>query len=189
MFMFDRTDAQLIGDYLDGDEAAFRSLVERHLRPVYGFIRRFMGDAAEAQDISQEVFIRLWKNLGQYRDGQSFKAWLFAIARNASVDWLRRKRPAAFSEFDDADGGNYLADNLADPSPLPDELASAAEDGVRLAVLVDRLPAHYRAVIALRRDAGLTFEEIATVLDKPMDTVKSHYRRALAALRRSLTED
>lgn len=183
-----RTDAQLIGDHLDGDEDSFRLLVERHIRPVFSFICRLMGDRDEAEDVTQEVFVRVWMNLAKYRAGESFRAWLYTIARNASYDWLRRRRPAAFSEYDGDDGSNVLSETLADAGPLPDELAADAETGRMLADLIGRLPPHFRAVLALRRDGDLTFEEIAAVMEKPVDTVKSHYRRGLARLRRMLSD-
>ncbi len=184
-----RDDKQLISDHLDGDEEAFRVLVDRHLRPVYGFVCRVTGDRSEGEDIAQEVFVRVWKNLRRYRSEDSFKVWLFAIARNASVDWLRRKKPAVFSDFDGADGENILTQTLADPGPLPDELAALAAEGDLLAVLVGRLPAKHRAVVSLRRDGDLTFEEVAAVLRQPVDTVKSLHRRSVARLRQLLAEE
>ena len=184
-----RSENQLIAAYLDGDEDSFGVLVGRHFRLVYGFVRRVVIDGGEAEDVTQETFIRVWKNLKRYRAGGSFKVWLYTIARNAAYDQLRRKRPAAFSDFDGEDGSNVLTDSLADPAPLPDEIAATAAAREMLADLVGRLPPHFRAVIALRRDADLGFEEIATVLDRPVDTVKSHYRRAVERLRRLLAEE
>ncbi len=184
-----RNDQQLISAYLGGEEAAFRNLVDRHLRAVYSFVCRLMGDRSEAEDVTQEVFLRVWKNLRRYRSQESFKVWLYAIARNASVDWLRRKRPAVFSDFDGEDGENVLTDSLADPGPLPDELAALAADSSLLAGLVERLPANHRAAVSLRRDGDLTFEEVAMVLRKPVDTVKSLYRRSLARLRQMLEDE
>ncbi len=182
------TDAQLIAAHLNGDEDAFRVLVERYLKPVYNFTLRF-ADPADAEDIVQETFVKAWKRFRTYRGEFCFRSWLFGIARNTAIDWLRKKRPAAFSSFENAEGGNPLLDSLADAGPVPDEIAAAADDTRLISGAVSRLPADYRAVVSLRHDAGCTFEEIGRVQSKPLNTVKSQYRRAILALRRLVATD
>jgi len=179
-----RTDAQLIADHLGGDEGAIAVLIGRHLRPVHDFICRLTGDRAEAEDIAQETFIKMWRSLGHYRADRNFRTWLYTIARRTAIDHWRRKRAVPFADFEDESGDNVLADTLADAGPLPDELAVGAEQAEAAARAVARLPGRYQVVITLRHADDLTFEEIGQVLGKPLNTVKSHYRRALAALRR-----
>ncbi len=181
------TDAQLVAAHLDGDPEAFDRLVKRYLKPVYNFVLRF-ASPEDAEDIVQETFVKVWKRFRTYRGQYSFRSWLFGIARNAAIDWLRKKRPASFSEFEDVEGGNPLVESLADAGPLPDEIAAAAEDVRRVAGAVSRLPAAYRDVVSLRHDGGCTFEEIGQVQSRPLNTVKSQYRRAIIALRRLLLE-
>ncbi len=185
----EKTDAQLISEYREGDERAFRLLVERYLKPVYNFCLRFAADPADAEDIAQETFVKVWKKFGSYRGQYSFRSWVFSIAKNTAIDWLRKKRPEAFSRFEDAEGRNPLIESLAAPGPLPDEAAAAADEARRMAGAVSRLSADHRAVLSLRHDGGCTFEEIGRVQSKPLNTVKSQYRRAVRALRRLLGEE
>lgn len=85
----DKDDNQLIIDYLAGNEASFTLLVKRHLKPVYNFAYRLCGDKVAAEDIAQETFLKIWKNIKKYKHSENFKPWLFKIARNTTIDWLR----------------------------------------------------------------------------------------------------
>jgi RNA polymerase sigma-70 factor (ECF subfamily) len=182
----EKDDAQLISEYLAGEESSFRVLVERHVKPVFNFVLRLTGSSQDAEDISQEAFIKVWRNLRKYRGGQSFKVWLYTIARRTAIDWLRRKRHLPFSIFDDEEGSNALVETLADDSPLPDEMAAAAEDRAVLSAAISRLPACYRQVLSLRCDGECDFTEIGQIIGRPQNTVRSQYQRAVAILRRLL---
>jgi len=181
-----RTDEQLVADHLAGDETALRFLVGRYLKPVYNLALRLTGDGDEAEDIAQDAFVKMWRHLGRYRPGRSFRAWLYTIVRRTTIDHWRRKRHVPFSDFENEDGGNFLEEGLTDPGPLPDESAMTAEEAAAATAAVKELPVIYRTVLYLRHDDELTFEEIGEVLDKPLNTVKSQYRRAVIRLRRIL---
>ncbi len=184
----EREDQQLISDYLTGDESALHELVRRYLKALYNFAYRLAGNTGDAEDITQEIFIKVWKNIKRYDQNYSVKTWLFAIARNTTIDWLRKKRDLVFSDFDTDEGENSLLNTLADPMPLSDEIMARAEDKKFLDHALNKLPLIYREVIVLRYQDGLTFNEIGTILGKPLDTVKSQHRRALIALRKFLIE-
>src|ERR1700761_954795 len=111
-----RSDEELIAAYLSGEEAAFGELTQRHLRQVYSFALRLVGDSAAAEDISQETFLKAWKSLQKYDESSSkFKTWLLRIARNTAIDYLRKKKHVPLSYFENNTGGNVLAETVADP--------------------------------------------------------------------------
>ncbi|MDP2630883.1 MAG: sigma-70 family RNA polymerase sigma factor, partial [Candidatus Uhrbacteria bacterium] len=117
--MHKASDNELISSYLSGNEQALESLIQRYLKLIYSFVYRYTGDAASADDLTQEVFVRVWRNLKRFDQEKSFKTWLFAIAKNAALDLLKKKKAIPFSAFDDAEGNNVVVDTLADPALLP----------------------------------------------------------------------
>ncbi len=181
--MKELSDAQLIERHQAGDSGAFAFLVRRHVKPVYNFVYRFARNSQDAEDIVQEAFVKAWRHIGKYDSAQEFGGWLFAIARNAALDWLRKKRPIAFADLEAATGSNP-ADALADSGPLPSVLAMQADDVRMLGGLLQRLSPHYREVLALRYKQQLTFNQISVILGKPLHTVKSQSRRALIMLKK-----
>ena len=176
----------LIEDYFNGDPRAFEALICLYLTPIYNLVYRYAGDAASAEDITQEVFVKVWKNLKRFDRGKSFKTWAFAIAKNTAFDFLKKKKAIPFSSFDTDAGENVIIDTLADPAFLPPELFARKE----LAQILERalltLAPKYREVLLLRYFEHFTFQEIADILKEPLDTVKSRSRRALIILRKSL---
>jgi len=185
----DFNDTQLVTAYLKGDEKAFEILIARHLKPVYNFVRRLVSETAAAEDITQDVFIRAWRNLKKFDQNKNFRTWLFAIAKNAAFDFLRRKKSFPFSDFEDEAGENALVETLVDPAPLPSELLDRQDLARRAVAAIAELPAKYRAVLSLHYDEQLTFQEIADVLSEPLNTVKSRHLRAIIALRKIIVGD
>jgi RNA polymerase sigma-70 factor (ECF subfamily) len=153
--MENSSDRKLIADYLKGDEKSLEILIGRYLRPVYGFICRWVGNPRDAEDITQEVFVKAWRNLKRPVLGFSrgfdprkgnFRTWIFGIARNASIDFLRKTRSASggkkeipLSEFSDPEGGNAVADTIADPGPLPSEFFERVDASRVLAAALEKL--------------------------------------------------
>lgn len=174
--MQELTDQQLIEKYLKGDEKSLEILIKRYLKPIYGFVYKNIGNPEAAQDITQEVFVKVWKNLKKVDKQKSFKSWIFTIAKNASIDFLRQKKKATL--------------------PLKEELLSDAENSLqetdlqtttrKLYEALGELSPNYRAVVLLKTEAELSFKEIALKLNEPINTVKSRYRRAVGALRKML---
>jgi RNA polymerase sigma-70 factor (ECF subfamily) len=183
----DKTDEELIADYLGGDEKAFSELTKRHLTGVYSFVLRFVGNPHEAEDVTQDTFLKIWNNLNKYnKETSKFKTWGLRIARNTAIDFLRKKKHIAFSEFDNERGENVLTETIADTAQLPDELFAKTEDSAMLThALLDLTPPH-REILLLYYTNELTFEEIGETLGEPTNTVKSRHRRALMALRKVL---
>lgn len=181
-----KEDSDLVKEYLEGNESSLKELVDRHVKSVYSFIYRLTGLEGEVPDITQEVFIKIWKNLKKYDSNQSFRAWIMTIARNTAIDWMRKRRVAVFSDFNRVDFGEYFEDTLSDPSPIADELFEKNELKEALEKEVSRLPINYREVIILRHSEDLSFEEIGSVVKKPVNTVKSQYRRALLKMKDSI---
>lgn len=184
-----RSDNQLIGDYRAGDAGALEILISRYLRPVYVFAYRFVGNAADAEDVAQETFLRVWKHFGQFDAARNFKTWAFSIAKNAALDLLKKKKPAAFSDFDNDDGGNAIADTIEDGHPLPSELFDRAGLAAALAAVVAKLPLKQRTVLFMRYTDGFSFREIGEILGEPLHTVKSRHHRAVIALKALLAPE
>ncbi len=182
----EKTDAELVADHINGDESALPLLIKRHIRSVYNFIYRFIGNKQNTDDITQEVFIKMWKKINTYKPSKNFKTWLFSIARNTSIDWLRKKKNFVFSDLEHEDEDYSFSDNLADPAPLPDELIEQIEKTNMLSNILGQLPPLYREVLLLKYYQQFTFEEISKILKKPMNTVKSQHRRGLFLLRKLL---
>jgi len=181
------SDEKLIADYLvNGQTSSFNQLIKKYLKPVYNFVYRLSGNKEEASDITQEIFLKVWRNIKKYKMGQSFRAWLFAIARNATIDWLRKKKTFVFSDFEDAEGNNFLTDTLADPSPLANELIIKSERKKLVRQALESIPLAYREVLFLRYNDHFTFQEIGQATGKPLNTVKSQHARALIMLQKRL---
>ena len=181
-------DEILIRKYLAGDEQSLELLIKQYLKPVYSFVSRYVGNGQEAEDITQEVFVRVWRNLKKFDQNKSFKTWLFSIAKNASLDFLKKKKAIPFSEFDTEEGGNRITDTLADPSPLPLELLEKAGMARMLNEAMEKLSPQYRMVLFLRYNDHFNFREIAESFGEPLHTITSRHRRALIQLQKLLTE-
>ncbi len=177
------SDEQLIEDYLTGDEESLEILFGRYLKPIYGFTYGYAGSRRDAEDITQEVFVKAWRHLKRFDRNKSFKAWIFSIAKNAAIDFLKKKKTIPFSVFENKEGKNIVTETLADPSPLPSELSEKADIAQMLTAAIEKLSPEHRLVLSLRYNDHLNFREIAELLKEPLHTIKSRHRRALIKLR------
>jgi RNA polymerase sigma-70 factor (ECF subfamily) len=185
----EESDAQLISDYQAGSQEALEILVSRYLKTVYFFIARMVGQGSEADDITQDTFVKVWKNLDKYDPKQNFKTWVLSIAKNTTYDWFRKKKALNFSDLSGEGEENIFEDNLSDLELLPDEIFAQKELASILSGALDKIPLNQRTILVLHLEDELTFEEIAKIVDKPMNTVKSQYRRALLVLRQFLVKN
>ncbi|MDE1970065.1 MAG: sigma-70 family RNA polymerase sigma factor [Patescibacteria group bacterium] len=174
----------LIARAQEGDDNALEILIHTHLNQVYYFILQLNKNPKDAEDIAQETFIKMWKKLSHYKPTGKFTTWLLTIARNTTIDWMRKRRDYSFSEFEDEEGNNTIADRVTSEETPPDELLLQAEEKRHMHMLLGQLPTLYREVVFLRYEEHLSFEEIGTILHKPANTVRSQHNRALIALRK-----
>ncbi len=178
-------DSELVHEVLRGNDLALQTLVERHLTAVYTFCLRYTGNVEDAEDASQEAFLKAWKKLKHFNTKKSFRTWLFTIAKNSATDLMRKRKSVAFSKFDTEDS-NVLTDTLADLEPLPDELFERASLASDARSALATLPSRDRAILTLRYDDEESFENIARIMKIPANTVRSLHHRALAVLRKVL---
>jgi len=177
--------------YRDGDVRAFEVLVTRHRKPIYNFILRFVRDAAQAEDVMQETFLRVIKGAEAYERQAKFTTWLYTIARNLCVDASRRGKHRKAASLDAPvgdDDGAALIDLIAGGDAGADKQAISRELGVRLKKAIESLPDEQREIFRLREVSDLQFNEIAQIVGCPENTVKSRMRYALEKLREALEE-
>lgn len=183
-------DWSLVQQCAGGDEAACARLVTDHQRMVYQLALHLLGDTQEAMDLSQEVFLRVFRTLPQFRGQSSLKTWIYRIvvtqASNRMRWWRRRKQSAqvAWDEHTAAHGEVAESRNFA----MPDRVLQQRETATRVMAALDSLPFDQRVAIVLREIDGLSYEEIATSLNVAVGTVKSRLARARFALRETLGE-
>jgi len=185
--MTTNSDEQLIADYLKGDAKSLEVLVRRYLNPIFSFVFRYTGSIQDAEDITQEVFVKIWRNLKRFKREKSFKTWIFSIAKNTSIDFLRKSR-SAFGGKKMVSFSDTLTEKFADPNPLPDKLFDHRNIVQKLTSVINKLLPKYRMVLLLRYNEHFNFREIAEVLREPLNTVKSRHRRALVLLKKLLAK-
>ncbi|MGC9049169.1 MAG: RNA polymerase sigma factor [Patescibacteria group bacterium] len=176
----------MIEKYLQGDEKSLEVLILTYIKPIYSFVYRYVGNGQDAEDITQEIFVKVWRNLKKFDQNKSFKTWIFSIAKNTAIDFLKKKKAIPFSEFENEDGENMLTEILADPSPLPQELLERAGVAQALTSAMEKLSPKYRMVLFLRYNDHFTFREISEILGESINTVKSRHLRAIAMLKKLL---
>ena len=179
-------DEVLVRDYLSGDDSAFTLIVEKYLKPIYNFVYRMTKNKKDAEEITQESFIKIWKNLKKFKQTEKLKTWMFAIARNTAVDSLRKKKAVLFSEFDNENEEDVFENMLADDEMIADEIFEIAEKKDLVNKLLGNMPIKYRDVLLLYYKEELSFSEISKMLKKSINTVKSRHRRALLSLKEKL---
>lgn len=175
------SDEQIIKNYLKGDEKSLENLIKKYLKHIYNFIYRNIGNVADAEDITQEVFLKVWKNIRKFDQTKKFKPWLFQIAKNTLIDFFRKKKEISFSRFENNKGQNILLETLAGPSQL---LSENIDSRQYLENMIDKLSPKNRAVFSYKFQDGLTFAKISEYLGESINTVKSRYRRALIKLKK-----
>ncbi len=174
--------------YQAGDVGAFEDLLRRHRTAIHAFLHRLTGDAARAEDLAQETWLKIVAAAPRWQRRARFTSWAFSIARNLAVDEARRAAHRATDSLDASPlGGAPLVERLAADAPGPDRGAESAFLRPKLEAALAALPMEQREVFVLREYAGVPFAEIAEITDAPVPTVKSRMRYALEALRAELT--
>ncbi|MCC6648395.1 MAG: sigma-70 family RNA polymerase sigma factor [Polyangiaceae bacterium] len=174
-----------------GDRGAFTVLMKRHLGGIYNFVARHTS-VAVAEDLSQEVFLRVVERNSAFKHEAKFTTWLYAIARNLCVDTLRKMAHRRHPSLDEPlPGGGSLGDTVRDehPSASAERMAAGREAAGTVTSTLEAMPEEQREVFLLREVGGLPFAEIAKVTGVPENTVKSRMRYALERLRGGLDGD
>jgi RNA polymerase sigma-70 factor (ECF subfamily) len=172
-------DQKLVRRAQQGDQTAFELLVRKYQHKVAKLVARFVRDRSEAEDVTQEAFIKAYRALPGFRGESAFYTWLYRIAVNTAKNYLEsrgRRPPGSDLEIEGAelmDAGSLLRDEAT-----PERLALTEEIGTTVARVINQLPVDLRTAIMLREIEGLSYEEIAEVMDCPIGTVRSRIFRA-----------
>jgi RNA polymerase sigma-70 factor (ECF subfamily) len=182
------TDEDVMERCAMGSEAAFRALVQRYRTRIMNLVCRFINDRDRAEEISQEVFLRVFRNRERYRKSGKFSTWIFTIAVNLTKNEIRSRvrHRGTFSldAMEEESSGQGVT--FPDAKPLPDEDLNATEIGEKVAEALRKIPARYREAVVLRDVEGLSYEEVGQILRIPGGTVRSRINRARLMLKERL---
>ena len=198
--MSDPSDAALLAAYRDGDSGAFEALLGRYRGPIFNFVLRSVRDRGRAEELYQDVWMKVIERCDDFRGDAKFSTWLYTIARNICIDHQRKMKFRAHASLEAPQPGKNqagknqagrnqaLGDRLANPGPSTERLAAGGLLKERIAAAVEALPLEQREVFLLRQLQGLAFNEIAGVVGAPANTVKSRMRYALERLQEALRD-
>ena len=180
-------DAQLVQQCLQGDGSAWEELVRRHTRRIFNICYRFTGNGTEAEDLSQEVFLRVYKTLGSYRSAHGgFATWMTSVTRNLLIDHYRRtKRDRQTDSLEDA---MPVVESKESSARRPDQQALLGELSSQVQTALTKLSPDLREAVILRDLQQLEYNEIRQILDVPEGTVKSRINRGRIELARILQQ-
>ena len=179
------TEQELVQAAAGGDTEAFAQLVRTYENKIYSLAFRMCGSADDASDIAQEAFLAAWRGLPSFRGDSGFATWIYRLTSNAAIDYLRRqKKQRGDMSLDDEE----LGLDAVDTGPGPQDAAERTEVRSVVAAGLQELSEGHRQVLVLREIQGLSYEEIADVLEVDLGTVKSRISRARSALRKILLQ-
>lgn len=181
-----QADSDLISRAAGGDAAAFQLLVEQHRSMVYRVAYQFAGNHHDAEDIAQEVFIKVYRSLDRFRRDAQLSSWMYRIVMNACIDHRRRHSPAGAAPFGEEAEHKML--NTPEETPGPEDRAYAGELGQVLEEEIGKLPKGQRIVFVMRHHQGLKLSEIAVSLGLAEGTVKRQLHAAVHRLRQALSD-
>jgi len=179
-----KKDSELVRESLEGKEKAFCEIVDRYRARIFSFILRMVKNHEEANDVAQDVFVKVFRSLDTYDARRNFSSWLFKIAQNMAIDHLRRRRfdVVSLDEPVETERGEYSI-QVASSGLSPDRELEGMEVGEALEVAIEELEPVYRSAIMLRHVEGKSYDEIAEILEIPLGTVKTYIFRARRILR------
>jgi RNA polymerase sigma-70 factor, ECF subfamily len=181
-------DEELLDKFQSGQREAFGALVRRYQAELFGYLRRYLGDHALAEDVAQNTFLQVFLKIGQYERGRAARPWLYTIATHQAIDALRRQGRHQLLSIDqqrpDADdaGLPQLMNLLESSQPSPLEQVEAEERRELVRAGVDRLPDFLKQVLILAYYQGLKYSDVAEIVGIPVGTVKSRLHSALVKL-------
>lgn len=181
------TDEELVARAMGGDLDSFNQLVLRWERPIYALAYRVLGREEDARDVAQETFLRAFRALNGFKGQAKFSSWLYRITLNLCRDWMRRQRRTPVSQPPEGIDIVELAGE-GEPSESVEDLVARRQLGRAVGKAMTLLPEEQRTAIILKEYHGLTFQEIADMLECPLSTVKTRLYQGLTVLRRQLAE-
>ena len=188
-----RIDLDLVARSQGGDSRAFEDLVTRHRGRVYAMIQNMVKNDADAWDLSQEVFVKVWKALPKFEARAKFSTWLYRIVHNVVYDWLRKRKLESAGEFDDQlmKQSQIAAGARTTPTQgaRPDEAMRNDELGSRIKQAMDKLSSEHQEIVMLREVQGLDYKEIAEIMEISMGTVMSRLFYARKKLQGLLSDE
>ena len=184
----ERADKKLIQDFLRGDERAFAVLVNRYLKMVYNFLFQITRDQSVLDDLTQVTFVKVWKNIKKFDQEKNFKTWLFTIAKNTAYDYFKKKKTIPFAFFETDEGYNKL-EKIIDTEKDLEEIIEKKELEKDLGQKLEKISPVYQLVLLMRYRDGFSLKEIAEILEKSQNTVKSQHQRALVALKKVILNE
>ncbi|PCJ59239.1 MAG: hypothetical protein COA79_11100 [Planctomycetota bacterium] len=180
------SDTELMLKFQEGDEKAFDLLIEKYYKLVFNYFCHMSWDKTMAEDICQEVFVKLYKSGDKYKPVTTFKAYLFTIARNVFIDNYRKQKKRKTLSLDVEYGSNKFSDMIEARGPNPSEVIDSNERLNKIMAAVYRLPEILKDVFLLSEIENLKYAEISEILDIPVGTVKSRMFNAVKKLRELL---
>lgn len=177
----ERADEDLMLALKRGDDSAFGELMRRHRGPIVNYVNRMIGDRDRAEDLAQEVFLRVYRHAGTYRVTARFTTWLYTIASNLGKNELRNRARRKNVSIEDTPRELKQDDyhlGTREDFLAPDRIADLNDRQRKVRQAIDALPEHFRMMLVLRDLEGFAYEEIASMLDLPLGTVKSRINRA-----------
>ena len=181
------TDGELIVTAISGREDSFEELVRRYQRPITNYVYRMLNNYDASLDVTQEVFIKVYNSLARYSSDYKFSTWLYRIAHNAAIDYMRRNSTYTQSlEAENSDGTYQL--QIESPNPTPEQDRERSEWRTEIDTVVKCLPTVYRELILLRHSQDLSYDEIAEITNLPLGTVKNRLFRAREMMREIFVE-
>ncbi|HEY0006347.1 MAG TPA: sigma-70 family RNA polymerase sigma factor [Pyrinomonadaceae bacterium] len=176
-------DCELVLRAISGREDGFEELVRRYQRPIAAYVYRMVGNYESSLDLTQEVFIKVYGSLERYRPEYKFSTWIYKIAHNAAVDYLRRHAVREQAITSETESGEERDLPIADARLTPEQEYAGRERREEIESVVQQLPAAYRELILLRHSHDLSYDEIAEVTGLPLGTVKNRLFRAREMMR------
>lgn len=184
-----KEDARLVGDALKGDEAAYARLMDKYHRALYFHILKIVRNRDMIEDLIQEVFAKAFSSIESYNRDYAFSTWLYRIATNHSIDFLRKKKLQTYSldqPVEGKDGDMHIEPK--DPAAETDESIIKSQRKNMVAEAISELPEKYRVVIELRHMQEKSYQEISEEIGQPLGTIKAHLFRARELLNKKLKD-
>lgn len=175
------SETDLVAACLKGNVNSFSFLVRSYKKPLFTYLYRICGDKDSAEDMFQETLLKAWQNLKNYNEQNKFSSWLFSIAHNVAVDSLRKRKVRSNIIYMDE---IHEPDNRLNPFTI----LINKESGIKISGAINKLPDKQKQVFLLRQHGEMTFKEIASLLNEPLNTVLGHMHYAVEKLRKDLVD-